>query len=120
MVLRDIDRPLTFAHGDDLVGIPFLMPGERRRTRPCRGRGPHLVCLAAEGGNGSAPTGQRATVEAAIRRYIREHACDRDLDVGVARALGWSVFRVGAQSFRTGMTSGRVAEPDITSTGPRA
>jgi len=50
-----------------------------------------LVCLAAEGGNDSAPTGQRATVEAAIRSYIREHACDRDLDVvGVARALGWS------------------------------
>ncbi|MCZ4512723.1 helix-turn-helix transcriptional regulator [Streptomyces sp. ActVer] len=49
------------------------------------------MCLAAEGGNDSAPTGQRATVEAAIRRYIREHACDRDLDVvGVARALGWS------------------------------
>nr|WSY50295.1 AraC family transcriptional regulator [Streptomyces sp. NBC_00886] len=51
-----------------------------------------LVCLAAEGGIDSAPTGQRATVEAAIRRYVREHACDRDLDVvGIARALGWSV-----------------------------
>ncbi|MCX4979112.1 AraC family transcriptional regulator [Streptomyces sp. NBC_00620] len=50
-----------------------------------------LVCLAAEGGNDSAPTGQRATVEASIRRYVRRHACDRDLDVvGIARALGWS------------------------------
>ncbi|MGW0948298.1 helix-turn-helix transcriptional regulator [Streptomyces sp. NPDC002623] len=51
-----------------------------------------LVCLAAEGADDSAPTGQRATVEAAIRRYIRQHACDTDLDVvGIARALGWSV-----------------------------
>jgi AraC-like DNA-binding protein len=50
-----------------------------------------LVCLVAEGGDDSAPTGQRATVEAEIRRYIRQHACDSDLDVvGIARALGWS------------------------------
>lgn len=50
-----------------------------------------LVCLAVEGGVDSAPTGQRASVEAAIRRYVREHACDRDLDVvAIARALGWS------------------------------
>jgi AraC-like DNA-binding protein len=132
MVLCDIDRPLTFAHGDDLVGISFLMPGQNVAGRsPVAAEGPHilggdrglgrvirqltttlheereelsestfdiacdrlldLVCLAAEGGNDSAPTGQRATVEAAIRRYIRQHACDRDLDVvGVARALGWS------------------------------
>ncbi|MGW2287353.1 AraC family transcriptional regulator [Streptomyces phaeochromogenes] len=132
MVLCDIDRPLTFAHGDDLVGLSFLMPGQNVAGRsPVAAEGPHmlsgagglgrvvrqltttlheereqlsestfdiacdrlldLVCLAAEGGNDSAPTGQRATVEAAIRSYIREHACDRDLDVvGVARALGWS------------------------------
>ncbi|MFD3310590.1 AraC family transcriptional regulator [Streptomyces sp. NPDC058694] len=132
MVLCDIDRPLTFAHGDDLVGISFLMPGQNVAGRsPVAAEGPHildgarglgrviqqltttlheerdqlseptfdiacdrlldLVCLAAEGGNDSAPTGQRATVEAAVRRYIRRHACDRDLDVvGVARTLGWS------------------------------
>ncbi|MGA6226040.1 AraC family transcriptional regulator [Streptomyces umbrinus] len=132
MVLCDIDRPLTFAHGDDLVGLSFLMPGQNVAGRsPVAAEGPHmlsgagglgrvvrqltttlheerdqlsestfdiacdrlldLVCLAAEGGNDSAPTGQRATVEAAIRSYIREHACDRNLDVvGVARALGWS------------------------------
>ncbi|MEU9897389.1 AraC family transcriptional regulator [Streptomyces phaeochromogenes] len=132
MVLCDIDRPLTFAHGDDLVGLSFLMPGQNVAGRsPVAAEGPHmlsgagglgrvvrqltttlheereqlsestfdiacdrlldLVCPAAEGGIDSAPTGQRATVEAAIRSYIREHACDRDLDVvGVARALGWS------------------------------
>ncbi|MEU9876067.1 helix-turn-helix transcriptional regulator [Streptomyces phaeochromogenes] len=132
MVLCDIDRPLTFAHGDDLVGLSFLMPGQNVAGRsPVAAEGPHilsgagglgrvvrqltttlheereqlsestfdiacdrlldLVCLAAEGGIDSAPTGQRATVEAAIRSYIREHACDRGLDVvGVARALGWS------------------------------
>ncbi|WP_089104531.1 helix-turn-helix transcriptional regulator [Streptomyces hyaluromycini] len=51
-----------------------------------------LVCLAAEGGTDTAPAGQRATVEAAVRRYVRQHACERDLDVvAVARALGWSV-----------------------------
>ncbi|MFK0106042.1 AraC family transcriptional regulator [Streptomyces sp. NPDC091217] len=51
-----------------------------------------LVCLAAEGGTDTAPAGQRATVEAAVRRYVRRHACDRDLDVAViATALGWSV-----------------------------
>jgi AraC-like DNA-binding protein len=50
-----------------------------------------LVCLAAEGGTDSAPAGQRALVEAEARRYIRQHACDPDLDVvQIARALGWS------------------------------
>ncbi|GAA1281509.1 hypothetical protein Psi02_37370 [Planotetraspora silvatica] len=50
-----------------------------------------LVCLAAEGGTDSAPSGQRARVEASIRRYVREHACDADLDgTRIARALGWS------------------------------
>jgi len=97
MVLCDIDRPLTFAHGDDLVGISFLMPGQNAAGRsPVAAEGPHilggdrglgrvirqltitlheereqlsestfdiacdrlldLVCLAAEGGNDSAPT----------------------------------------------------------------
>ncbi|MGW3421209.1 AraC-like ligand-binding domain-containing protein [Streptomyces phaeochromogenes] len=97
MVLCDIDRPLTFAHGDDLVGISFLMPGQNVAGRsPVAAEGPHilggdrglgrvirqltttlheereqlsestfdiacdrlldLVCLAAEGGNDSAPT----------------------------------------------------------------
>ena len=50
-----------------------------------------LVCLAAEGGADSAPAGQRALVEAQARRYIRQHACDPELDVAqIARALGWS------------------------------
>lgn len=50
-----------------------------------------LVCLAAEGATDSAPAGQRATVEADIRRYIRRHASEDDLDTTViARALGWS------------------------------
>ena len=50
-----------------------------------------LICLAAEGATDSAPAEQRATVEAEIRRYVRRHAGDRDLNVaGIARALGWS------------------------------
>ena len=50
-----------------------------------------LVCLAAEGGTDSAPDGRRALVDAEIRRYIRQHARDADLDVTrIARALGWS------------------------------
>jgi AraC-like DNA-binding protein len=50
-----------------------------------------LVCLTAEGGADSAPGGQRALVEAEIRRYIRQHAHEADLDVTrIARALGWS------------------------------
>ena len=50
-----------------------------------------LVCLAAEGATDSAPTEQRPTVEAEIRRYVRRHACDHDLNVaGIARAPGWS------------------------------
>ncbi|WP_405577568.1 AraC family transcriptional regulator [Streptomyces sp. NBC_01092] len=54
-----------------------------------------LVCLAAEGGGDTVPSGQRATVEAAVRRHVRRHACDADLDVAsVARALGWSVRHV--------------------------
>lgn len=50
-----------------------------------------LVCLAAAGATDSAPAQQQATVEAEIRRYIRRHACDPDLNVAsIARALGWS------------------------------
>ncbi|MEU3244265.1 helix-turn-helix domain-containing protein [Streptomyces sp. NPDC006875] len=50
-----------------------------------------LVCLAVEGASDTAPAGQRATVEVEIRRYIRRHASDEDLDTTViARALGWS------------------------------
>ena len=50
-----------------------------------------LVCLATEGATDSAPADQRARVEAEIRRYVRRHAGDRDLNVaGIARALGWS------------------------------
>ncbi|MFD9001538.1 AraC family transcriptional regulator [Streptomyces sp. NPDC059582] len=50
-----------------------------------------LVCLAAEGATDSAPTGHRARVETEVRRYIRRHACDDDLDIAtIARALGWS------------------------------
>jgi AraC-like DNA-binding protein len=50
-----------------------------------------LVCLAADGATDSAPAQQRATVEAEIRRYVRRHAGDHDLNVaGIARALGWS------------------------------
>ncbi|MFD7284642.1 AraC family transcriptional regulator [Streptomyces sp. NPDC059863] len=65
-----------------------------------------LVCLAAEGGNDEAPTGQRATVEAAVRRHIRQHACDRDLDIaGVARALGWSTRYVQQVLRAAGTTS---------------
>ncbi|WTF25764.1 AraC family transcriptional regulator [Streptomyces sp. NBC_01602] len=50
-----------------------------------------LVCLAGEGASDSAPTGQRALVEAEIRRYVCRNASDRSLNVaGIARALGWS------------------------------
>ena len=50
-----------------------------------------LVCLAAEGATDTAPAGQRARVEAEIRRYIRRHASEGNLDITViARALGWS------------------------------
>ncbi|WP_406120093.1 AraC family transcriptional regulator [Streptomyces sp. NBC_00989] len=65
-----------------------------------------LVCLAVEGGVDSAPTGQRANVEAEIRRYVRERACDRDLDVvGIARALGWSARYVQQVLQAAGTTS---------------
>jgi len=65
-----------------------------------------MVCLAVEGGVDSAPTGQRASVEAAIRRHIREHASDRDLDVvGIARALGWSARYVQQVLQAAGTTS---------------
>jgi AraC-like DNA-binding protein len=50
-----------------------------------------LVCLVAEGATDSAPTEHRAAVEAEIRRYIRRHTDERDLNVAsVAQALGWS------------------------------
>jgi AraC-like DNA-binding protein len=50
-----------------------------------------LVDLVADGESETAPAGQRATVEAAIRRHVRRHAADHDLDVyAVAKELGWS------------------------------
>lgn len=65
-----------------------------------------LVCLAAEGSADSAPGGQRALVEAEIRRYIRQHACDADLDVTrIAQALVGTVFRQGARALRPGERS---------------
>ncbi|MGW4913463.1 AraC family transcriptional regulator [Streptomyces sp. NPDC004270] len=66
-----------------------------------------LVCLTAEGGTDTAPAGQRATVEAAIRRHVRQHACEPDLDVvAIARALGWSV-RYVQQVLREAGTTAR-------------
>ncbi|MFG2971175.1 AraC family transcriptional regulator [Streptomyces sp. NPDC048288] len=65
-----------------------------------------LLCLAAEGAGDSAPAGQRATVEAEIRRYVRRHACDDDLDVvGIARALGWSARYIQQVLQAAGTTS---------------
>jgi AraC-like DNA-binding protein len=65
-----------------------------------------LVCLAAEGGTDSAPDGQRALVDAEIRRYIRQHARDTDLDVTkIARALGWSTRYIQQVLQASGTTS---------------
>lgn len=132
MALSDIDRPVAFAHEDDLVSIALIVPGQEvDRRSPAAARKPQvfsgvsglgrvirqmvitlqeereqfseatfdiaceqlldLVCLAAGGATDSALAEQRASVEAEIRRYVRRHACDRDLNVaGIARALGWS------------------------------
>lgn len=50
-----------------------------------------LVSLVADGESETAPAGQRASVEAAIRRHVRNHAADHSLDVyAVAKELGWS------------------------------
>lgn len=50
-----------------------------------------MFCLIAEGGASTAPTNQRAAVEAEVRRHVREHAAEPDLNVdAIARALGWS------------------------------
>ena len=50
-----------------------------------------LVCLAAEGDTAGAPAAHRDLVESDIRRYVRQHAHQSDLDVTVvAKALGWS------------------------------
>ncbi|MGW0998467.1 helix-turn-helix domain-containing protein [Streptomyces sp. NPDC002523] len=65
-----------------------------------------LVCLAAEGATDSAPAEQRATVEAEIRRHVRRHACDPDLNVaGIARALGWSTRYIQEVLKAAGTTS---------------
>jgi AraC-like DNA-binding protein len=50
-----------------------------------------LVGVVADGESETAPAGQRATVEVAIRRHVRQHAADHGLDVSaVAKELGWS------------------------------
>ncbi|MFJ3903983.1 AraC family transcriptional regulator [Streptomyces sp. NPDC090025] len=66
-----------------------------------------LVCLAADGATDTAPTGERARTEAAIRRHVRRHAADAGLDVGgIASALGWST-RYIQQVLRDGGTTAR-------------
>ena len=66
-----------------------------------------LVCLAAEGGGDSAPSGQRALVEAEIRRYVHAHAHEADLDVtAIARALGWSARYIQQVLQASGTTPG--------------
>jgi AraC-like DNA-binding protein len=65
-----------------------------------------LICLVAEGATDSAPAEQRAAVEAEIRRYIRRHTDDRDLNVAsVARALGWSTRYIQEVLKNAGTTS---------------
>ena len=65
-----------------------------------------LVCLAAEGDTSSAPMAHREVVEADIRRYIRQHAHESDLDVTViAKALGWSARYIQQVLQATGTTS---------------
>ncbi|MET7572370.1 AraC family transcriptional regulator [Streptomyces sp. NPDC005492] len=147
MAFCDVDRPLSFAHGDDLRGISFIVSGHQVAARSrVAAAGPQLfdagsglgrvvrqlattlheeragfsgaafdiacdrlldlVCLVADGGGDSAPLGQRATVEAEVRRYIRRHAGDPDLDVaGVARALGWSARYIQQVLQAAGTTS---------------
>jgi AraC-like DNA-binding protein len=65
-----------------------------------------LVCLAAEGATDSAQAGQRAVVEKEIRRYVRGHADEHDLNVvGIARALGWSTRYIQQVLEAAGTTS---------------
>jgi AraC-like DNA-binding protein len=66
-----------------------------------------LVCLAAEGRRDTAPSGQRALVEAEIRRYVRTHAHEAELDVNaIARALGWSARYIQQVLQASGTTPG--------------
>jgi AraC-like DNA-binding protein len=51
-----------------------------------------LACLAADGGGDTAFGGHHAAVERSIRKYVRDHAHEDDLDVTrISSRLGWSV-----------------------------
>jgi AraC-like DNA-binding protein len=66
-----------------------------------------LVCMTAEGDTAAAPPRQSVVVEAEIRRYIRQHASEEDLNVTtIAAALGWS-SRYVQQVLRSASTTSR-------------
>lgn len=54
-----------------------------------------LLCMTLSGGARPAAPGQLAQVEAAVHRYVRLHAEERDLNgESIAQALGWSLRQI--------------------------
>ncbi|WP_228000459.1 helix-turn-helix domain-containing protein [Nocardia australiensis] len=63
-----------------------------------------LLCMHIVGDHPT-ETGHLASIEAAVRQYIRAHASDLELTgAGVARALGWSVRQIQLALQAAGMT----------------
>ncbi|MPY62916.1 AraC family transcriptional regulator [Streptomyces spongiae] len=64
-----------------------------------------LVCMLAVGDDRPDTPGHLGEVEAMVRRYVREHACDPGLTgTSMARALGWSLRQIQLALQRAGTT----------------
>ncbi len=64
-----------------------------------------LICMLVTGDDRPDAPGHLAEVEAVVRRYVREHAADADLNgASMAHALGWSLRQVQVALQRVGTT----------------
>lgn len=108
----DIAAPLDLSTGLGLVVQDLMQSILRARELlstdqfdAAVGRLIELLCILL-GENIAETGGQFGTIEAAIRRYVREHAHETHLNAeAIAGALGWSVRQIQLSMQRAGTTA---------------
>lgn len=72
-----------------------------------------LLCMAVQGDDRPTSPAHLSEVEAAIRRYVRAHAADSQLDGRtIANALGWSVRQIQLALQQSGTTPHRLIKEE--------
>ncbi len=106
----DAALDLTTGLGRVLHGMLLSLHAERNRLDAAQfnavtDRVVELLCMVAAGDDRPDAPDHLAQVEAAIRRYARDHATEPDLTgASMARALGWSLRQVQLALQRSGTT----------------